>query len=526
MKPEDQKRIAEEVVQRVLQTHLQEPSSLEPLIFDTLYEERRRLEGEKDRKKARQEWAFYRRLQTQALRGSSDQQQEILEKLIRHFVEEVLGHFSETVYKVATQVVPVALNLLLNSLSPLRLFHDFPTGNLNKLDKQILIEGETKQIQKLSQRGTLILTPTHCSNLDSILIGYVLYRLGLPPFLYGAGLNLFSSKFIGFFMDHLGAYKVDRRKKAPLYKEVLKTYAGYSMEMGYHNLFFPGGTRSRSGAIEKKLKRGLLGMGLNAYIHNLKNRKDPPDIFVVPCTLNYQLVLEAQTLIEDHLEEVGKSRYIIEDDEFSQIQRIFDFVRGLFSLQSRIHVVLSPPLDVFGNQVDENGSSIDHRGRPIDRRTYVMRKGEPTFDSQRDQEYTQELSKSILESFQKDTVIGSVRLVSRVVFDQLIKMNPHLDLYRLLRTGGNSPSLPLTEVYHHLQQYLKTLKALEKKRAIRLDNTLKNSNPIAILSEALAHLKSYHMQPVLERKGDRLFHRDRNLLFFYQNRVPTVEVAS
>ena len=36
-----------------------------------------------------------------------------------------------------------------------------------------------------------------------------------------------------------------RRKKAPIYKDVLKQYATVSLELGYHNLFFPGGTRSR-----------------------------------------------------------------------------------------------------------------------------------------------------------------------------------------------------------------------------------------------------------------------------------------
>ena len=37
--------------------------------------------------------------------------------------------------------------------------------------------------------------------------------------------------------------------------------------------------------------------------------------------------------------------------------------------------------------------------------------------------------------------------------------------------------------------------------------------------EALAHLKSYHRTPALIRKGDRLFHTDRNLLLYYQNRL-------
>jgi glycerol-3-phosphate O-acyltransferase len=517
VKPADQKRIVVEVVQRVLQAQPRDPSAVEALIFDTIYEERRRLETERDRKHAQAERRFYRHLQSRALHGGPETQRQVLADLIRHFAEEVLGHFNETMYRIATRLVPVGLNLLLNTLSPLKLIRDFPHG-LSKVDDQILIEGRTEEFKAAAERGTVILLPTHCSNLDSPMIGYVLYRLGLPPFLYGAGLNLFHNKFIGFFMDHLGAYKVDRRKKASLYKEVLKAYAGYSMELGYHNLFFPGGTRSRSGEIESKLKLGLLGMGLDAYIHNLINGKPKPDIFVVPCTLNYQLVLEAETLIEDYLKEVGKSRYIIEDDEFAQLKRILDFMSGLLSLESRIHVVVSQPLDVFGNPVDAQGRSLDHRGRAVDRTKYIQRNGGYAFDAQRDREYTQELAQSVLEAYRHDTVLGSVQAVTRVVWTWLKEKNPQTDLYRLLRVGGSQPSLSLQEFYPRLQSLLEKLRAFEKKSRIRLDQTLKESDPVALLAEALAHLKSYHRHAVLERKGDRLFHCDRQLILYYQNR--------
>jgi len=525
MKPADQKRAVVEVVARVLHDKTKDPNRLEPLIFDTLYEERRRLETEKDRKKAKSEARLYRRLQASALRGGTEQQREVLGELIRHFAEEVLGHFSEPIYRLATQVVPVGLNLLLNTLSPLHLLKAVRTG-FSKLDDQILIEGETECFRDLAKRGTVILVPTHCSNLDSPLIGYVLHRIGLPPFLYGAGLNLFHNKIIGFFMDHLGAYKVDRKKTAPLYRDVLKAYAGYSMELGYHNLFFPGGTRSRSGEVETKLKLGLLGMGLNAYIRNLQCEKESPDIFVVPCTLNYQLVLEAETLIEDYLKEVGRSRYIIEDDESTQVKRILEFLTGLFSLDSRIHVVFSQPLDVFGNPVDAAGNSYDRRGRLIDRKKYVAQAGRYHFDEQRDSQYTQELGDSVLQFYRRDTVIGSVQVVARVIWSWLKQTNPAFDLYRLLRTGGSQSSLALTEAYRRLQELIRSLKVLQAKKKIRLDSSLDSDDPVALLADALAHLKSYHRHPVIERKGDRIFHYDRQLILYYQNRLPEIEVAA
>jgi glycerol-3-phosphate O-acyltransferase len=442
----------------------------------------------------------------------------------------VAGHFDPRIYALSTRVAPHALTVLLNTLSPLRLVGVFP-GGLGTLEDQVVIQGETEAFKAVARQGTTVLVSTHSSNMDSIILGYILFRLGLPPYTYGAGLNLFHHKLLGFFMHNLGAYKVDRRKKAPVYKDVLKTYAGCTMELGYHNMFFPGGTRSRSGSVESKLKMGLLGMGLDAYVHNLKAGKDRPDIFVVPCTINYQLVLEAETLIDDYLKEVGKSRYIIEDDEFSKIDRVLDFVRKLFTLNSRIHVVISRPLDVFGNRVDGEGRSLDRRGREVDRKKYVYRNGAPVHDPQRDREYTRELARSIMESFHRDTLVNSTNLISRSVFNWLRGRNRDQDLYRILRTGGMEESVPLKEVYQGVERDREILRNLESKGGLRLDETVKTRDPVAVVSEALAHLKSYHRTPALIRRGDRLFHKDRNLLYYYQNRLegfdlPAMETAS
>jgi glycerol-3-phosphate O-acyltransferase len=514
----DKERVLVEVVHRVFNHYTRDPRTTEQALFDTLYEERIRLETERDRSKAKKQAAFYRKIQHEALRASPTLQADLLKQVVEAFAEEVTGHFDPRVFALATRVVPPALSVLLNALSPLRLLTAIPTG-MATLDDQIVIEGETEAFKTAAGMGTTVLVSTHLSNLDSIILGYGLYRLGLPPYTYGAGLNLFSNKMIGFFMHNLGAYKVDRRKKAEVYKHVLKTYAGCTMELGYHNMFFPGGTRSRSGAVEKSLKMGLLGMALDAYIHNLAAKKPRPDIFVVPCTLNYQLVLEAETLIEDYLKEVGKSRYIIEDDEFSKPKRVVDFFTKLFSLDSRIHMVVSKPLDVFGNEVDETGNSRDHRGRIVDRTRYVYQNGAPAFDAQRDQEYTRELARSITAAFHRDTVIKPTHLVAYSILDWLWEKCPGMDFYRVLRTGGQEESIPIPEAYTRVDRFLGKLREFAQNRRVRLDDSLKRKDTGAIVGDALAHLKSYHRRPALVRRGDRLFHVDRNLLLYYHNRL-------
>ena len=57
-----------------------------------------------------------------------------------------------------------------------------------------------------------------------------------------------NTPVLGFFMRNCGAYRVDRRIRHELYKDVLKTYSQVILERGYHSMFFPGGTRSPCGA--------------------------------------------------------------------------------------------------------------------------------------------------------------------------------------------------------------------------------------------------------------------------------------
>ena len=216
---------------------------------------------------------------------------------------------------------------------------------------------------------------------------------------YGAGKNLFSNAFMSYFMHNLGAYRVDRRLRFGLYKEVLKEYSTVLLERGYHSLFFPGGTRSRSNQIEHKLKLGLLGTTATAMVNNLRGEEPLRKIFVVPVTINYRLCLEAETLIDDYLAETGKSRYIIEDDEFSRLGRILDFARKTLAHEGAVVLRFGTPLDPYGNEVDPEGRSLDRRGRPLDVSSYTRdARGEVVHDPQRDSVYTRKLGVGTGES--------------------------------------------------------------------------------------------------------------------------------
>lgn len=526
MRPEHRERARIEAATRVVDRHVAslrppEEEGLEALVNDTLYHERRRLERERGSDpRIAEDQAFYQRVQKRLRHASARDLRELLDQIALRFASEIVGNFDDRVYKLSTTVVPTGLSVLLTAMSPGKL------GSLGSLrhglSDHVQIQGTVDHVRKLLDKGTLVVVPTHSSHLDSIVLGYAVHLMGLPPLLYGAGLNLFNNPVTSFFMNNLGAYRVDRKKTAGLYKDVLKEFATVALELDYNNLFFPGGTRSRSGAVEQKLKRGLLGTAVRAYVGNLQSHRDKPNLYVVPCTISYKLGLEAETLIDDYLKEVGKNRYIIEDDEFSRPRQVLNFMSNLVSLDSRVVITFSKPLDVVGNYVDEDGRSLDPRGRVVDAASYVCDAGEPVHDNQRDEEYTNELARAIAREFLRDNVAMSTHVVGYALLEMIQRENPAMDLYRLLRTGGRSPSVQLGDLAQETERVIAALRSSE--RGPRLSDELAR-DARAVIDDALRAFGSYHTHPAAVRRGDRVFHEDRNLLYYYGNRLRGYDLA-
>ena len=519
MQLQDAERAQRAAAARVVESYLARERGehrLEVLINDTLYHEQRRLERENRKDPVvRADLSFYRNVRRTLSRANAGELEGLVAQMAGRFAQEIAGHFDERVYRVATTLVPAGLSLLLSASDPRQLAS---LGSLrSSLREHMQIQGAVDQLRALMSRGTLVVVPTHSSHLDSIALGYAVYLLGMPPLLYGAGLNLFKNPLISFFMQNLGAYRVDRKKNASLYKDVLKEYATATLELGYNNLFFPGGTRSRSGAVEQKLKKGLLGTAMTAYVRNLQAGKINPNLYFVPCTISYKLVLEAETLIDDYLKEVGKSRYIIEDDEFSKPRRVLNYLRSLVSLDSRVVITFGDVLDIVGNRVDLEGKSRDARGRPIDPVSYVRREGRPVHDPQRDSQYTGEVANAVAAAFLRDNVLMSTHVVAHALLTLLRRHNPELDLYRLLRTGGAQPCVAAGLIADEVDTIRKALR--EHPHGPRMSPELLQPDALAIVDDALRHFQTSHSEPAAVRDGEHVRHRDRNLLYYYGNRL-------
>ncbi len=491
----------------------------------TLYRERQRIQENPWKVDPDDERLFWSKVKSALVEiGPDDPESKLktdalLEQIVDRYANEIAGNFKSTWYSLTREIVKFGFARLLN-VTRVKRFGAFFRNEYSLQDK-IQITGHRKQIRKLAQKGTVVMVPTHFSNLDSILIGWVIHVLGLPPFIYGAGLNLFNIKILAYFMNSLGAYKVDRRKKHMIYLETLKMYSTLALQKGAHSLFFPGGTRSRSGKIESELKLGLLGTALEAQRINLMEKPDErgKKIFVVPVVINYNFVLEAPALINEHLKREGQERYYIESDEYSTSYKMVSFLLKFFTKGSDISLSIGKAMDLWGNYVDEEGNSLDNSGRVLDISHYFIENGKMTIDKQREVEYTRMLGDRIVQEFHRHNRVFASHLVAFIAFQYWRKKFPGLDLFNFLRIPEEELLIPYEEFKIHFRKVRKRVFKLKKKNKVNVAQHLKGDLD-EVIKIGIENVGMYHAKrPLHFDKAGNIITQDLNTLYFYHNRM-------
>ena len=525
----NRKEFIEEVTREALVRikHLRSsPRQLADELEATVYREQQRIKRNRWRVDPPDESRFWARIKEElTLPADSDEEEvrkkadELLHRIVARYANEIAGNFKPSSYRLAREVVKFWFSRLLNG-ARVKKFGAFFRNQYTLRDK-IHIVGKAKHLRRLARRGTVIMVPTHFSNLDSILIGWVIHSLGLPAFIYGAGLNLFNIKIFAYFMNSLGAYKVDRRKKNLPYLETLKTYSTLAIQKGAHSLFFPGGTRSRSGMIEKNLKRGLLSTAIeaqrNIYLE-LKPGEIPRKIFVVPVTLNYHFVLEAPDLVDDYLSIKGQDRYLQEADKYGSWQ-LLQFLFKFFTKGSNISVSIGPGLDIMGNYVDADGNSLDLEGRIIHTEDYFKTNGQISVDLQREDEYTRMLSQKIVTEYHRINRVFSSHLVAFVAFELWQKKYPKLDLFGLLKLPEEDQELDYESFRKSCQRVRKQILKVKKEGMINMATHMKGDID-AVIRHGMDNVGIFHLKrPLLLNKEGNIITRDFNTLYYYHNRL-------
>ncbi len=516
------REIDEFTFQRIAGRHRKD---LPDVLVKVLYQERIRIKEDPWKVDPPNERQFWNKISKKLIQKSLDRHspeakeaaEDILQKIIHRYSEEIVGTFQISTFRFAQRFLTAFFNRIFNAAVG-KSIRAIWRGRQH-LYERINVVGDVDTVRALMQHGTVIVVPTHSSNLDSILVGYAMDQImGLPSFSYGAGLNLYNFGPAAYFMNRLGAYRVDRRKKNSIYLETLKTMSNLSIQRGVNSLFFPGGTRSRSGALEDDLKMGLLGTAVEAQ-RVLNQRQVPKKIFIVPMVICYNFVLEAPFLIENHLRYTGKENYLRLKDESKSIRSWLRYVWQFFSTTSDTTLSVGQPLDVLGNFVDDQGRSFDKFGNELDIREYFMGKNEVNEDRQREEEYTKLLAERIVERYHVENVVLSSHLVAYAVFEMLVHENPKLDLFGILRLPPDDYRFRFRAVEDVVEQMQARLFEMEQAGKIRLATEIRRTAN-DVVREGVKNLGIFHSEKPLkfDSNGD-IVSANFRVLYFYHNRL-------
>jgi glycerol-3-phosphate O-acyltransferase len=505
-------------------------SQIKEIIEKTIYLEKSRVKNAAWRVDPPNEILFWNKLQAKiaSIEDPSDAvlmrkvYDEVLIVIIQRYAEEIVGTFQSKTFFFARRFLTIFFKLIFNKLT---LKGGFFGSKASLIDK-INVYGPLHKIRSIASKHTLVFVPTHSSNLDSIMIGYAIdSKLGLPSFSYGAGLNLYNFGPAAYFMNRLGAYRVDRRKKNQIYLESLIAMSQLSIQDGVNSLFFPGGTRSRSGHLEQKLKLGLLSSAVLAQ-RKLSQRNSDKKVVLVPVVLSYNFVLEARELIEQYLKSTGQEKYVKPASKTKNFFKTFGYFFRFFSKSSEMSLSLGQPMDVFGNPMDAQGISRDKFGREIDVKDYFVTNGALIFDAQRESEYTQMLSTKIASRYMEDNVVLPSQLAAFAAFKLLcfeIKPDSLLDIFRL---DPLNYALDLRQFEYVFNFCLDRLKSLEKENKIILSQDFSSLSGDVLLKEAIKKLGVYHTKlPLKFKNKTQLISEDFQILYFYHNRLDGYSLA-
>ena len=503
---------------------------LSDVIVKTMYNERIRIKEDPWKVDPPNERQFWNRISKKLIKKSLDRDdpqakavaEDILQKIIHRYSEEIVGTFQIPTFRFAQRFLTAFFNRIFNAAVGKSL-RSIWRGRRN-LYERLNVMGDAETVRELFKHGTVIVVPTHSSNLDSILVGYALDQiLGMPSFSYGAGLNLYNFGPAAYFMNRLGAYRVDRRKKNAVYLETLKVMSNLSIQRGVNTLFFPGGTRSRSGELETDLKMGLLGTSVEAQ-RAMSQQNTGKKVFIVPLVICYNFVLEAPFLIEQHLRSTGKENYIRLRDEGKSVRGWLRFIWRFFSTTSDITLSIGRPLDVLGNMVDKEGRSYDRFGNELDIREYFTSKNEVNEDRQREEEYTKLLAERIVERYHIENVVLSSHLTAFAVFEMLLHENPKLDLFGILRLPPDDYMFPFHAVVEVVEQMQNRLYLWEQQGKIRLAPEIHRS-PEDVVRDGVKNLGIFHAEkPLSLTKEGHIVSSNFRVLYFYHNRLQNYDL--
>ncbi len=238
--------------------------------------------------------------------------------------------------EIAANHSPLLIDLVANLIHWL---YSQGYGSLN-YDRERL-----NQIYNQNQDSPLVFLPSHKSQLDRLILQFLLWENDLPPNHTAGGINL-NFFPLGPLVRSTGVFFIRRSfKDNDVYKFVLRSYIDHLIAKNFSLEWYPEGGRSRSGKLLPP-KYGML-----TYVVDSFKRGKADDIVLVPTAITYDQI---QFVKEYAREQRG------EDKESESLSWLVRTVRALRSRYGSVHVNFGEPVSMAKEMVgtDEDRLAI------------------------------------------------------------------------------------------------------------------------------------------------------------------------
>jgi len=191
--------------------------------------------------------------------------QEVAHELARHYAREIVPRFSATAYfGIAIRAARACARLLYD----------------------VRIAHADDGLRKLSPEATVVFVMNHRSNLDYVLVTYLVARRTALSYAVGEWARIWP---LAPLIRAMGAYFIRRKAPDGLYRRVLARYVTMATAAGVTQAVFPEGGLSLDGGL-KPAKLGIVSYIVDGH------RESGRDVVFVPVALNYDRVLEDRVL--------------------------------------------------------------------------------------------------------------------------------------------------------------------------------------------------------------------------------------
>jgi len=235
---------------------------------------------------------------------------------------------------------------------------------LKSLYEVVIDEAGKDKVQEIPEDSLVIYVMNHRSNLDYIVVAYMLMENISVSYAVGEWARVFPLDII---FKSFGAYFVRRNFRNPLYHTILKKYVQLISRNNVTQGIFLEGRLSRDGKFLPP-KTGLLDYILTMAAENEEQR----NITFVPVGINYDWILEDKTLVSEWKH--GK-----------RSMTFTDYVVSFFSILLRLpYLLVVNTYRILSGRIREHGYISVQFGDPIPLESLLQIEDLPTDDGRQD----------------------------------------------------------------------------------------------------------------------------------------------